>query len=158
MSERRDNRENSLAELRKKQDERRNEYYKKLEERAKTEEQKEAVLKFESQIEAAVKTRRAAVDAAIAAFQKGMDDAIAQKTDSAEAAAAAFQSAVQAAFSQGQSDCESGIDPEHCPDNSPGKNKERAGNFSNGEKRIRRREKRYRFFERGAQAGRSKSN
>lgn len=111
MNQRRETREENLAEFRKKRDERREEYYKKLEERAKTTEQKNAVSKFQSQIEAAVKTRRAAIDAAIVAFQKGMDEAISGKTADAEAAAAAFQAAVKAALSEARSDCEDGDDP-----------------------------------------------
>lgn len=105
-------REAKLEGSRSQADERRNEMYQKLEARAKTDAEKTAVEEFKKTVEAAIDTRRAAVDAAIAQFRKDVDAAISGRKDDMESAAADFKSAVEAAMNKTKADCEDGTDPE----------------------------------------------
>lgn len=112
MEDRRDTRDESLNGIRSMQDARRVEWYAKLEARATTDRQKDAVREFEKTVDASVETRRDAVDAAIAVFRSGVDSLVSGKKNSAEAAADTFQGAVDAAVAKAKADCEAGKDPE----------------------------------------------
>ncbi len=103
-------RDENLTEFRTDADEWREESYAKLEARAKTDEQKAAVEEFKETIEAAVETRRAAIDAAIDAFRDGVDDAWAEHKSSIGGVANTYREAVQTAFEKAKSDCEDGVD------------------------------------------------
>ncbi|NTW90130.1 MAG: hypothetical protein HGB37_04470 [Candidatus Moranbacteria bacterium] len=112
MEDRRDTRDENLNGIRSTQDARRVEWYAKLEARATTDRQKDAVREFEKTVDTSVETRRDAVDAAIAAFRSGVDSLVSGKKNSAETAADVFQGAVDAAVARAKADCEAGKDPE----------------------------------------------
>lgn len=112
MEDRRDTRDENLNGIRSTQDARRVEWYAKLESRATTDTQKDAVREFEKTVDSAVEVRRDAVDAAILAFRSGVDSLVSGKKNSAETAAETFQGAVDAAVSRARADCEAGKDPE----------------------------------------------
>ncbi len=112
MEDRRDTRDENLNGIRSTQDARRVEWYAKLEARATTDKQKDAVREFEKTVDMSVETRRDAVDAAIAAFRSGVDSLVSGKKNSAETAADVFQGAVDAAVAKAKADCEAGKDPE----------------------------------------------
>lgn len=112
MEDRRDTRDENLNEIRSEQDARRVEWYGKLEVRAKTDDEKDAVKEFEKTVDAAVETRRDAVDAARETFRSGVDALVAGKKTSVESAADNFENAVNAAVAAAKADCEAGKDPE----------------------------------------------
>ncbi|NTW76052.1 MAG: hypothetical protein HGB34_04085 [Candidatus Moranbacteria bacterium] len=112
MEDRRDTRDENLNGIRSTQDARRVEWYAKLEARATTDRQKDAVREFEKTVDTSVETRHDAVDAAIAAFRSGVDSLVSGKKNSAETAADVFQGAVDAAVAKAKADCEAGKDPE----------------------------------------------
>ncbi|MBI5530544.1 MAG: hypothetical protein HY918_03515 [Candidatus Doudnabacteria bacterium] len=75
-----------------------------------TEAHKQAVIQFQATVEAAVTTRRAAVDAAIKAYWDGMNSALSGRQASIEAARTKFITAINAAISTAQSSCASNAD------------------------------------------------
>lgn len=111
VDENRDNRDGKLEDKRSDADARRSEMYAKLESKANTDDEKDAVDDFKKTIEKAVDVRRDAVNAAIADFRTGADAAAATRKDDVEAMADAFTKAVNAAVEKAKSDCASGATP-----------------------------------------------
>lgn len=105
-----DERMSTLAENREMHDENRADRYTKLSERATTEEQKAAVADFQTDVEALVVTRKAAVDTAIQAFKDGVIALYSGKRSEAELNLSAFDDAVDAAISEARASCTSGTD------------------------------------------------
>jgi len=68
-----------------------------------------AVAAFKTAMEAAWKTRDAAIDAADKAFRDGLDKLIADKKAAVENATLAFKTSAAAAFSKAKTDCASGV-------------------------------------------------
>jgi hypothetical protein len=99
-----------LVAARTKQDEGRIEQYGKLEGRAKTDAQKAAVIAYESAINSAKATRRAAVDAAVSTFRTSLDSAIASRKSQVDASLNTFKTSVNAALEKAKADCTSGVD------------------------------------------------
>ncbi len=104
------NRDTRLTEKKEKWDTNRNEHYAKLIERAKTEEQKQAVNKFIEKIEVAVAVRRTAVNAAIQTFRQGLEQARTTRQSSIRTAVSVFKNSVNSAFEKAESDCKKGVD------------------------------------------------
>jgi hypothetical protein len=112
MENHRDTGDERLNDVRSTQDARRVEWYVKLEARATTDKQKEAVKDFKKTVDAGVESRRDMVDAAIGTFRAGADALVTGKKNSAESVADTFQAAVDTAVAGAKADCESGKDPE----------------------------------------------
>jgi len=110
ITAKRDERNTKLAGNRTKWDDNRNEHYAKLEERAQTDVQKQAVDTFKVAIEAAVAKRRAAVDAAIQSSRQQTDLLIASRKSSVDGAVNAFKAAVDAAIKIAELDCAGSTD------------------------------------------------
>ncbi len=75
-----------------------------------TEAHKQAVIQFQATVEAAVTTRRAAVDAAIKAYWDGMNSAMSGRQASIDAARTKFVAAINSAVSTAQASCASNAD------------------------------------------------
>lgn len=103
-------RSGKLTEFRMKADEWRKENYEKMEAKAETDEQKEAVKKFKETVEAAVESRRVAIDVAINAFRGGVDKAIADHKSAVQETKNAYRESVKTAYEKARNDCESGVD------------------------------------------------
>jgi hypothetical protein len=110
MDQNREKRDNELAEFRTNADEWRDKNYQLLEGKATTDEQKQAVEKFKTAVETAVKIRRESIDTAIDNFRDGVDKARTDHKSSLEGAMNSYQNAVQTAFEKAKNDCENGVD------------------------------------------------
>lgn len=118
----RQSRMNDLIRRRDKRDERRDlnyakwesdqqKHYAKFEARAQTDAQKQAVANFKTVVDAAVLTRKQAVNLATKIFRDGMDQIIANRKSLEDAIVAAFKTSVSAALLKVKADCLSGVDP-----------------------------------------------
>jgi|GEM_PF-1546869 hypothetical protein len=90
---------------RNKWDENRDEFFAKLEGKATTDAQKQALLAFKEATTAAITARRATIDSAIEAFRKGVEQAIASKKTSVDTLVSAFRAEIQAAITKAKADC-----------------------------------------------------
>lgn len=90
---------------RNKWDENRDEFFAKLEGKAATNAQKQALLAFKEATTAAIAARRAAVDSAIEAFRRGVEQTVASKKTSVDALISAFRVEIQAAITKAKADC-----------------------------------------------------
>lgn len=106
----RDKRDQDLTEFRLEADEWREESYAKLEDKAATPEQEEAVEKFKVAIEAAVKARRDAIDTAIDTFRDGVDQAHSDQKASIDEVMNAYRNTVRTTLEKAKTDCENGVD------------------------------------------------
>jgi gas vesicle protein len=79
-----------------------------MEARAKTTEQKKAILAFEKEINAAVSARRSAVDDAISRFRKGIKSAIDARKSAITEAISDFKEAIDDAVEKAENDCQNG--------------------------------------------------
>jgi hypothetical protein len=111
IEERRDNREMKLEQVRDKWDVNREEHFVKLEEKAKTDEQKQAVINFKKAVNDAISVRRLAIDLAIQNFKTGVDQAIASRKAAINALEDNYESAVKTAIAKATTDCASGVLP-----------------------------------------------
>lgn len=107
----RQKRDARLAEKREKWDANREEHFVKLEEKAGTDEQKQAILEFIETIKLAIKTRRAAINKAIQDFRKGLDEIKSSHKLSVNTAISNYRNEIKTVFEKAQSDCDNGIDP-----------------------------------------------
>jgi len=94
-----------LTELRNTWDENRDQIYQKLQERAQTESQTQAVANFQETIETAVTVRRTAIDQAIETYWAGVDSLYATRVESTDDITKTYQSAVQTAFANALEAC-----------------------------------------------------
>lgn len=92
-------------------DENRQEHYTKLESRATTDAQKQAVVVFKTTVEAAVSARKAVVDNAIKAFRQSVDQSIASRKSAVDGAINTFKNAKIAAVEKAKADCAARVDP-----------------------------------------------
>ena len=86
------------------------ERYKKLEARATTESQKQAVAVFKAASESAIIARKSAIDTAINTFKQSTDQTIASRKSAIDTAINTFKTAKMAAFEKAKADCAAGID------------------------------------------------
>jgi hypothetical protein len=110
MEKNRTGRDEKLTEFRINADEWRDKSWKKLEAKAETDEQKEAVRKFKEAMEEAVKARRDAIDSSIDAFRDGVDKAKNDHQEDIQKVANLYGNTVKAAFEKARLDCENGVD------------------------------------------------
>lgn len=104
-------RDERLAEKRKGAEENRDAHFAKLEERAKTDEQKEAIAEFQKAVKDAVLARQEAVNKAINDYREGVRKAIEGRKAALDGAIEAFKESVKSAFDKAIADCGSGADP-----------------------------------------------
>ncbi len=98
-------------------DEKRVEFYAKLDTKATTDTQKTAVTKFKSEVDAAVSERRASVDSAVNTYRSGLNAAIAERKNSVENILANVKKANASAVEKAKADCAAGINPKTVRDN-----------------------------------------
>ncbi len=108
LDEKRDTRDNVLTDKREEQDARRNAWYEKLEAAADTSEKKAAVIEFKKTVEAAVETRRDAIDTALSAFRKSVDAAVTTQKENRAGGIDTFEAIVEIAIGQAKKDCADG--------------------------------------------------
>src|SRR3989344_3113862 len=104
-------RDKQLADNRANWDENRNRQYAGLEAQANPDTQKQAVAEFKLTVEAAITTRKAAIDAAIQAFRTGVKNDLDARKSSVDAAIKTFTDAGKAAFEKARTDCASDVAP-----------------------------------------------
>ena len=109
--EREEKRAKSLIELRVKQDAERSAIYAKLEARATTTAQSQAVAEFKSSVNAAIATRRAAVDSAISVYWKGVSDVLNNRQPAVLDARQTYNTAMVAALTTAKNECSGGTAP-----------------------------------------------
>lgn len=105
LADRQAERDKRLTDNRAAQDAKRAAQYEKLVGKAKTDEQKQAIEKFKTAIEASQTTRRAVVDAAVVAFRDGLKTAIASRKTGADAARETYRAAIEQAQQAAVSAC-----------------------------------------------------
>lgn len=110
INEHRSGRNTRLEEKRIKWDTNRAEHFSMLEEKAQTDEGKQAVFIFIETISAAIAVRRAAVDRAIQNFREGIENIKASRMVSADTAISAFRNSIGTAYESAQSECDNGED------------------------------------------------
>lgn len=99
-----------LTEKREKWNENRADHFIKLEEKAQTDVQKQAIITFRQAMEAAIAARRTAVDKAITDFRQGVENIKATRQSAIDAAKSVFRNSVKLAYEKAQSDCPGSID------------------------------------------------
>lgn len=107
----RSQRDAKITAIRKQSDEERRLNFAKLEDKATTEQQKQAVQTYETAITQAAETRRTAVDGAQASFRQEVKDAVAARRDTLTTQMTAYGTAMQIAYSTAQSSCDNGVEP-----------------------------------------------
>ncbi len=105
--------DDKLAQNRQKWTQNRDNLYARLNARAKTDAEKQAVATFKGAIEAAVAARENAVDAARNTYRQSADQLIDQHRSAVEQVLNSFQAAIQAAIGQAQASCTAGTAPAH---------------------------------------------
>lgn len=91
-------------------DEKRVKNWDKMISKAKTDEQKAAILKYKTTIENAIKTRRVLVDSAISNYRNGLSGTVSSHTTTTDVAIKTFEKSVNDALSQAKNDCANKID------------------------------------------------
>lgn len=104
----RDIRDAELKDARDKADEKRNDWYKRLDNKADTDAKKNAVLQFKQTVDGAVDVRQTAVDTAIESFRKGVNDVLLVRDGSMQGTNDAFQIAVNTVVAKVKTDCDNG--------------------------------------------------
>lgn len=133
---RRQERNAKLEQKRAKWDVNRVEHFAKLEEKAQTDEQKQAVITFTKAVSEAIAVRRAAIDTAIQEFREGVTEAKASRKASTDELVSDFRDAIKAAVEKAEADCESGIDPKTVRENLRNDLKEARENFVSAKQGI----------------------
>ncbi len=111
FEEKRTARDQKLEENRAKWDANRAEHYKKLLEKAGTDEQKQAILKFQTAMEAAVQARKTAVKAAIDAYRAEVDKLLETRKIAINTVKKTYEDAYNAAIARAKQECEAGANP-----------------------------------------------
>jgi len=105
MAKRFDKHSQKLIEDREQWDKNRREHYVKLEEKATTDSQKQAVKDFEETVDAAVAKRRATVDSAIAAFRNTINSQVSGRTGSLDNLITSYEAALSDAKISAKQNC-----------------------------------------------------
>lgn len=92
-------------------DRNRAEQFAKMETRATTDAEKQAVATFKTTMTTAIAARRTAIDAAIKTFREGFQKTMTARKDAINAAVQSFKTAEKAAFDKAKADCSTGIAP-----------------------------------------------
>lgn len=101
-------RDQKLSEKRSGWDAKRNEIYAKLESKAGTDEQKQAIIVFKTEIEQAVADRRIAVDKASADFRDGLRQSLENRKSKVDELILNYKKDIASAFEEARSNCQSG--------------------------------------------------
>lgn len=104
-------RDTKLAEKRNKWDINHNEHFTKLEQKAITDQQKQALVTFKEAVTTAISARRTAIDAAIQTFRQGVNSAIASRKNAVDGAIGDLTNSIIAAVDKAKTDCQNGVDP-----------------------------------------------
>lgn len=102
----------AMEEKRSEWDQNRSEHFAKLEEKAGTDSQKQALVAFKQAVEAAVLARRTAMDSAIDKFRNSLDKIISSRKSEVDDAVKAYKNAITTMLEKAQSDCESLVSPQ----------------------------------------------
>ncbi len=111
LNEKRENRDQKLEQFRNRWEEKWEEHFGLLEEKASTSEQKQALVDFKEAVKEAIASRQAAVDRAITDFRNGLDDLINERKTAIEDAKIAYIDAYNAAVQKAKEACTNGEDP-----------------------------------------------
>lgn len=111
LTKRRANRDEKLKQFRDNWVENQDKLYKRLEEKAITTEQKEAVAAFKVKIETAVQVRQAAIDSAITTYRDSLDTLFVERKNAVDKAKADHRAAISEIFQKAETDCASGLSP-----------------------------------------------
>lgn len=109
LDDERNARDAKLGEARSVADQERSEWYAALDNRAESDDQKAAVMKYRQRVEEAVDDRRAAVDSAIFAFRKAIDALVQKRSIAMESASEGFKASVETATEELEKECQVGI-------------------------------------------------
>jgi len=110
LAERHGNWDKKLADLRANWSEKHDKQLSKLEKRATTTTEKEAINTFKTTMTAALAARKAAIDKAISDFRAGLKEKLSARQNALDAAITAYKSAKEAAFAKAKADCSANID------------------------------------------------
>jgi len=110
LARRRNVRNERAVENRVKREGNRTEHYAKLEARAVTDAQREAVTTFRATVESAIIARKTAIDSATQSFRQSLNQVIIARQAAIDAAVNTFQSSRTTAINQARADCAAGID------------------------------------------------
>jgi hypothetical protein len=105
------NRDNLLLSNRNVRDENREAQYAKLEAKAITDAQKQAVANFKVAVEGAVNTRKSAIDSAILTLRQSVGQSVDVRRSAVTAAMNEFKSSKSGAIEKAKADCVAGVDP-----------------------------------------------
>lgn len=111
LEEKRLNRDKKLEENRAKWDANRAEHYKVLLEKAGTDAQKQAIIKFQTAMEAAVQTRKSAVNAAIETYRAEADKLLETRKAAINAVKKTYEDMYNIIIARAKQECESGVNP-----------------------------------------------
>jgi hypothetical protein len=87
----------------------RTEQFAKIEEKAQTDAQKQAVAKFKEAVTVAITDRQSKVDTAVTTFRKGINDVLATRKSAVDEAVKIFRQKVGAVYDKAKIDCEAGV-------------------------------------------------
>lgn len=110
LEKRRSMRNNHRLENRNLRNDNRQEHYRKLEERALSDTQKQAVITFKATIEKAISARKFIIDETIETFEKDIDAVIALRNIAIDSAINDFKNTKITAINKAKTDCLAGID------------------------------------------------
>ncbi|MFA9263093.1 MAG: hypothetical protein ACEQSB_07185 [Undibacterium sp.] len=108
LGDRRANRDAKREGLRSEADQKRSAWYERLNARAKTDAEKDAVLKYQERVEEAVDDRREEVDDAIKSYRESVDTLVEKRRATIESARLAFHTNVLAAITTVEQGCTNG--------------------------------------------------
>ncbi|MBU1132627.1 hypothetical protein KKC32_05295 [Patescibacteria group bacterium] len=95
---------------RKRWDENRTNHFSKLEEKAQTDEQRQALIKFQESVNAAVSARRASMDAAKSAFREGISAKLQARKSKTDEVISAYRNGIDGIIEKINADCDTGAD------------------------------------------------
>ena len=111
VEERRQERSNRFKEKREKWDTNRAEHFERLEERAQTNEQKQAMLEFKQTITQAISNRRATINVAIENFRNRVSDIKTSRKFSIDSLILDYKNDIKTALAQAETACQGGTEP-----------------------------------------------
>ena len=109
MGERHLTRETRRTEHRSEWDLNRDEFYRWLNEFAQTDEEQTAVARFQAEVDAAVLSRRDAVDLAVREFRAGIDTMVTERKEAIDDALGTFKKETDIAIAQAKAACDRGV-------------------------------------------------
>ncbi len=111
VDERRGKRDETLGEVRERHDDNRDSRYDRLEAKATTDAQKQAVATFRASMETAIAARRTAVDAARTAYWNGVNQLVSSRQAALNQLVETYTSALETALNTAKTECAGGTEP-----------------------------------------------